>query len=153
IPGVPDFYQGAEDWDFSLVDPDNRRPVDFAARERALGDAGWPDWRVLAEHWTDGRIKLSLTHRLLMLRQTFPALLRDGGYEPIEVTGPHRDHVVAFSRTWRRERIVVAVGRHFAALTADGTHWAAGWQARLVAGKARLFDALDTAHGECRDTD
>jgi (1->4)-alpha-D-glucan 1-alpha-D-glucosylmutase len=130
MPGVPDFYQGTERWDFSLVDPDNRRPVDFAARQAAL--AVEPDWGALAENWTDGHLKLALTHRLLALRTELPAVFRDGDYEPVEVTGPHRDHIVAFRRTAGRDRVVVAVARHFAAMTADGTRWPdAAWQAGL----------------------
>ena len=85
MPGVPDFYQGAELWDFSLVDPDNRHPVDFAARQAAVG--GEPDWDALAKSWTDGRIKLALTHRLLALRDNLPAVFRDGDYRPVEVPG------------------------------------------------------------------
>ncbi|TJX00577.1 malto-oligosyltrehalose synthase, partial [Neisseria gonorrhoeae] len=54
LPGVPDFYQGTEFWDLSMVDPDNRRPVDFAARERALRDSETPDWTDLIAHWPDG---------------------------------------------------------------------------------------------------
>ena len=111
MPGVPDFYQGTETWDLSLVDPDNRRPVDFASR---AGGAGrrmpTPDWPELASHWTDGRIKLALTHRLLSLRNEMPALFRDGAYEPVEVTGPHREHILAFRRSAGRDRVVVAVG-------------------------------------------
>ena len=101
MPGVPDFYQGTEIWDLSLVDPDNRRPVDFAARQAALAADAEPDWPALAANWPDGRIKLALTHRLLSLRNEMPALFRDGGYEPVEVTGPHRDHIVAFRRIGR----------------------------------------------------
>jgi (1->4)-alpha-D-glucan 1-alpha-D-glucosylmutase len=130
MPGVPDFYQGTELWDFALVDPDNRRPVDFAARQAAL--VAKPDWSALAENWPDGRIKLALTQRLLALRNELPAVFRDGNYEPVEVTGPPRDHIVAFRRTAGRNRVVVAVARHFAAMTENGTRWpAASWQAAL----------------------
>ncbi len=129
MPGVPDFYQGTELWDFSLVDPDNRRPVDFAARRDMLdADA---DWSALAANWTDGRIKLALTHRLLALRSELPAVFRGGGYEPVEVTGPHRDHVVAFRRSAGRDSVIVAVARHFGAMTDGGTRWPDGWQGAL----------------------
>ena len=76
-PGVPDFYQGTELWDLSLVDPDNRRPVDFGMRRRELDDAA-PDWRQLAGHWPDGRIKLALTRALLRLRHEFSDLFQAG---------------------------------------------------------------------------
>ena len=65
MPGVPDFYQGTEFWDLSLVDPDNRRPVDFAARAAALPALENPDWAGLAQHWPDGHIKLAWTRHLL----------------------------------------------------------------------------------------
>ena len=125
MPGVPDFYQGTETWDLSLVDPDNRRPVDFGARQAVLAASAEPDWVELASHWTDGRIKLALTHRLLPLRKELPALFRDGTYEPVEVTGPHRDQIVAFRRSSGRNRVVVAAARHFAGMT-DHRHPLAG---------------------------
>jgi (1->4)-alpha-D-glucan 1-alpha-D-glucosylmutase len=149
MPGVPDFYQGTESWDLSLVDPDNRRPVDFAARQAQL--ASTPNWAELAENWPDGRIKFALTRRLLALRNELPALFRDGGYEPVEVTGPDRDHVIAFARIYGRERAIVAVGRHFAGVTGDGSHWPrGGWQAELAVSRKHrsgLRDAL--GDGEC----
>src|SRR5207244_2618256 len=84
IPGVPDFYQGTELWDLALVDPDNRRPVDFAARRTALAAlAAEPDWRALQACWQDGRIKLALTRRLLALRNALAQLFRDGEYVPV----------------------------------------------------------------------
>jgi (1->4)-alpha-D-glucan 1-alpha-D-glucosylmutase len=132
MPGVPDFYQGTETWDLSLVDPDNRRPVDFAARRAALDTSAAPDWPALASSWTDGRIKLALTHRLLTLRNELPAVFADGAYEPIEVTGPDREHLVAFRRSRGRDRVVVAVARHFARRTDSGRHWPdQDWQAEL----------------------
>ena len=133
MPGVPDFYQGTESWDFSLVDPDNRRPVDFTQRRIALGTMAGAatDWGALATQWADGRIKFTLTHRLLTLRNAWPALFRGGAYEPIEVTGPHRDHVLAFARSAGRDRVVVAVGRHFAPITGEGVRWPEGWQGAL----------------------
>lgn len=124
IPGVPDIYQGTEFWDLSLVDPDNRRAVDFDARRAALAavdDA--PDWEALAAAWPDGRIKLALTRRLLALRRSLPDLFANGGYEPVPVEGPQAGHVLAFARTGRRDAVVVVVGRHFAPLTDGGRRW------------------------------
>jgi (1->4)-alpha-D-glucan 1-alpha-D-glucosylmutase len=132
MPGVPDFYQGTETWDLSLVDPDNRRPVDFGAHQAVLAASAEPGWVELASHWTDGRIKLALTHRLLRLRKELPALFCDGTYEPVEVTGPHRDQIVAFRRSSGHNRIMVAAARHFAGRTDHGTRWPdRGWQAEL----------------------
>ena len=122
IPGIPDFYQGTELWDLSLVDPDNRRPVDFEVRERLLADVG-SELNASVADWADGKAKFALTHRLLKIRADFPAVFLDGRYEPIEVVGPHRDNVIAFARVLGRQAVVVAVGRHFAAFTDGGRHW------------------------------
>ena len=148
MPGVPDFYQGTESWDLSLVDPDNRRPVDFAARQAVLAAAGEPDWAALTSNWTDGRIKLTLTHRLLSLRNEMPEVFRSGAYEPVEVTGLHRDRIIAFRRFAGREQVVVVAARHFAAMTGDGSHWPGGWQAELKLDR-RLSHGLRHALGGC----
>jgi (1->4)-alpha-D-glucan 1-alpha-D-glucosylmutase len=124
MPGVPDFYQGTEFWDFSLVDPDNRRPVDFAARAAALAHThAGPDWAALVRDWPNGEVKLALTHRLLALRNELPAVFRDGTYEPIEVQGRDRDNVLAFSRSLGRDAVIVAVGRQWGRFTDSGRHW------------------------------
>jgi (1->4)-alpha-D-glucan 1-alpha-D-glucosylmutase len=148
MPGVPDFYQGAEFWDLSLVDPDNRRPVDFAARAAALAALDeTPPWPELAKQWPDGRIKLALIRGLLRLRQELPGLFRDGTYQPVEVTGPDRDHVLAFMRSHRRDRILVVVGRHFGRMMDAGSRWPCGWQAALQVERKvwlGLRDALES---------
>jgi (1->4)-alpha-D-glucan 1-alpha-D-glucosylmutase len=145
MPGVPDFYQGTEHWDLSLVDPDNRRPLDFCRRQRELASLGHrPDWNELAKNWRDGRIKLALTRRLLALRREFPALFRDGRYEPVDVLGPDRDHVIAFVRNLGRARLVVAVARHGARATGDGMHWPRDFDAVLQCDSSGLADALGT---------
>jgi (1->4)-alpha-D-glucan 1-alpha-D-glucosylmutase len=144
LPGVPDFYQGTELWDFSLVDPDNRRPVDFAAREQELAaeTAGWAD---LAANWRDGRIKLALTRVLLRLRQEFAEVFRSGTYEPLPVTGRHAGHVIAFTRNHKRQRLIVAVGRHFAPLTDGGRHWPDAFEAAIPLGTmANYADVIGT---------
>jgi (1->4)-alpha-D-glucan 1-alpha-D-glucosylmutase len=97
-PGVPDLYQGNELWDLSLVDPDNRRPVDYALRRRLLGelrDAGGPQAMAGAE---SGGPKLWLVHRLLAHRRRHPERYRSRRYEPLEVTGPRAEGVVGFAR-------------------------------------------------------
>lgn len=104
VPGVPDLYQGCEYWDFSLVDPDNRRPVDYAARAASLG-AVTVGTAVAA--WRDGRIKQMLIARLLALRAAKPALLAAGSYEPID--GP--DTVVGFRRRHGADSLWVIVPR------------------------------------------
>ncbi len=93
---MPDFYQGTEFWDFSLVDPDNRRPVDYAARRAALEEDPGPDF--LLPSWRDGRIKQWTIRKILHQRQHSPDLFARGGYVPLSVHGPMRDRIVAFAR-------------------------------------------------------
>jgi (1->4)-alpha-D-glucan 1-alpha-D-glucosylmutase len=123
MPGVPDFYQGTEFWDLSLVDPDNRRPVDFAARAAALASLGTPDWTALAQGWSDGRLKLAWTAYLLKLRTELAGVFTDGDYQPLDVTGPHRDHVIAFARRKDGDAAIVVAARHFASVTEGGRSW------------------------------
>ncbi|MGR3991358.1 malto-oligosyltrehalose synthase [Pseudomonas sp. 1121_17] len=108
-PGVPDLYQGNEYWDFSLVDPDNRRPVDYALR-RATLDASTPLAELLGQ-WRDGRIKQALIAEVLDLRMAHPQLFRRGDYLPLEVQGEHADKVLAFARVAEGERAIVVVPR------------------------------------------
>jgi (1->4)-alpha-D-glucan 1-alpha-D-glucosylmutase len=123
MPGVPDFYQGTEFWDLSLVDPDNRRPVDFAERASLLPALENPDWASLAQHWPDGHIKLAWTRHLLRLRTELAEVFTHGDYVPLRVSGPHRDHVVAFARRRGRHAAVVAVAKSFAAFSQSGRAW------------------------------
>ncbi|MGJ4892433.1 malto-oligosyltrehalose synthase [Bradyrhizobium sp. HKCCYLRH3099] len=123
MPGVPDFYQGTEFWDLSMVDPDNRRPVDFAAREQALRESEAPDWAALADHWPDGRIKLAWTRQLIKLRNEMPSMFTDGAYEPLEVSGRHADHIIAFARRRGREAVIVVAARTLSPFTDGGRVW------------------------------
>jgi (1->4)-alpha-D-glucan 1-alpha-D-glucosylmutase len=124
MPGVPDFYQGTEFWDLSLVDPDNRRPVDFDARRATLAELGDnPDWEALARDWQSGRIKFALTRQLLAIRNRFQHVFSNGSYQPLEVTGQHADEIVAFARSSGRDTIVVAAGRLFGRATDQGRAW------------------------------
>ena len=127
LPGVPDFYQGTELWDLSLVDPDNRRPVDFARRAELLR-AGPADLFELVRNWPDGRIKFWLTRQLLRIRADHEPLLENGTYTPLRTSGAHADHVIAFAYKYKRRELVVAIGRHFAPLTRRGTQWPSAWQ-------------------------
>ncbi|HWL19023.1 MAG TPA: malto-oligosyltrehalose synthase, partial [Bradyrhizobium sp.] len=123
MPGVPDFYQGTECWDLSLVDPDNRRPVDFAGRADALSALQTPDWEGLTQSWADGRLKLAWTAHLLKLRTELAEIFTHGDYRPLEVEGLHRDHVIAFARRRDRDAAIVAVARHFAPFSQAGRAW------------------------------
>jgi (1->4)-alpha-D-glucan 1-alpha-D-glucosylmutase len=148
IPGVPDFYQGTEFWDLSLVDPDNRRPVDFGARAAAFSSVGeQADWVKLADAWADGRIKLALMRALLALRECRPALFTQGGYRAVDVIGSHRNEIIAFARTSGRDLLIVAVGRLFGRATQGGRHWptANAWDAALnVDGLTPVRNVLGT---------
>jgi (1->4)-alpha-D-glucan 1-alpha-D-glucosylmutase len=126
IPGVPDFYQGTEFWDLSLVDPDNRRPVDFAARAEALASIETPDWQSLARDWPSGHLKLAWTRHLLRLRTELADVFANGDYAPLQVSGPHRDHVIAFARRHGRDAAIVAVARCLAPMTQAGRSWPRG---------------------------
>jgi (1->4)-alpha-D-glucan 1-alpha-D-glucosylmutase len=106
-PGVPDIYQGTELWDFSLVDPDNRRPVDFDTRQAMAAAILGRSPEALLADWTTGAPKLSLLIAGLGLRNAHPALFASGDYVPLEVLGRRADHVVAFARV--REDTVAAI--------------------------------------------
>jgi (1->4)-alpha-D-glucan 1-alpha-D-glucosylmutase len=123
LPGVPDFFQGTELWDLSFVDPDNRRPVDFAARAKLLALLDTPDWARLAEIWQSGPLKFAWTRHLLKLRGERAELFTTGDYQPLEVSGPHREHVIAFARCRGREAAIVAVMKGFAPFTEAGRIW------------------------------
>jgi (1->4)-alpha-D-glucan 1-alpha-D-glucosylmutase len=143
LPGVPDFYQGTEFWDLSLVDPDNRRPVDFATRVDALAAMHTPDWERLAQTWSDGRLKLAWTAHLLKIRNELAEVFVDGDYQPLEVNGPHRDHIVAFARRRGRNAAIVVAARWFAPSTQGGRNWP----------KADAFDASINVQGFAVEND
>ena len=131
-PGVPDFYQGAELWDLNLVDPDNRRPVDFACRLQFLdqmepllnepcpSDRSTQAVGEMLEHWQDGRIKLFLTTAGLRLRRAFPQLFLEGAYVPLYAEGERKDHLVAFGRMLGTQTVIALAPRLVAGLA--GAH-------------------------------
>ena len=126
-PGVPDFYQGTELWDFSLVDPDNRRPVDFTKRVQLLKDLKKRESRSLDAlipellvHWEDGRIKLYVTYKALNFRREHRGLFLEGEYIPLSGSGARKNNVVAFSRSKGNQWVLVAVPRLTAKMAAPG---------------------------------
>lgn len=108
-PGVPDIYQGTELWDFSLVDPDNRRPVDFATRRTSLDPERGTD--ELLTYWKDGRIKQWLIKRTLKIRHKYLSVFAQGDYQPVTVAGDHADHLVAFVRRYKDIEILILAPR------------------------------------------
>jgi (1->4)-alpha-D-glucan 1-alpha-D-glucosylmutase len=120
-PGVPDIYQGTELWDLSLVDPDNRRPVDFGVRQGLLsglkgrieksGENLVPLARELLENSWDGRIKLYLIYRTLQARRRAPKVFSEGSYLPLKGEGEKQGHLCAFARIFQEDSFVVGVPR------------------------------------------
>jgi len=110
-PGVPDIYQGNEIWDLSLVDPDNRRPVDYERRREMLRSLETALPGELLQQWPDGRIKLFLTQKLLRFRREHPLLFQQGTYSPLNVTGAFAESCVAFAREHEGKWIAIVVPR------------------------------------------
>ena len=160
-PGVPDIYQGTELWDFSLVDPDNRRPVDYDQRRQLLGDlqaqlnAATGDRLALVEAllktWEDGRIKLYVTQQALTYRRCHPDLFRGGQYIPLEATGVKRKHICAFERRLGHQTLFVVAPRLLTAVIPDpdvlpiGSEvWADTWLVLPPDSSARHYQNLFT---------
>ena len=141
-PGVPDVYQGTELWDLSLVDPDNRRPVDYGARRAAMArldaDGGGADG--LLRDWRSGDAKLHVLRSLLRCRRDDPMLFRQGGYLPLDVEADEEGRIVAFARHREGAVIVAVVPRLVSSLpdAGDALPLGASWGERAV----RLPDAL-----------
>ncbi|WCT74302.1 malto-oligosyltrehalose synthase [Sphingomonas naphthae] len=116
LPGVPDCYQGTDLWDFSLVDPDNRRPVDYVAREPV---ADWADAPALLQTWRDGRIKQALIAHLLRLRRDHPAIFA-APVEPMAVTGPRSGQAIAYRRRAADKELRIIAPLRIARMVVDG---------------------------------
>jgi len=140
-PGVPDIYQGNELWEFSLVDPDNRRGVDYDARRKALTETQALEdqcceklrasVRDLADNMEDGRIKMYVLWKALTLRKRDANLFRDGEYIPLQTIGPKVKHIVAFARREKNRIAITAVPRLCAQLLRGEAHLPLGddiWQ-------------------------
>lgn len=139
LPGVPDCYQGGELADFSLVDPDNRRPVDYGLRRAiAAGKIPLPDG-------SPDAAKFALVRELLHLRRAHPRLFAEGCYEPIAVTGPRAGHVVAFRRHAGTEELLGIVAIRTAGILAGADSLAISrewWEDTRVAKQGRVADLL-----------
>lgn len=122
LPGVPDFYQGTELWDFSLVDPDNRRPIDFDNRRHILKlvTGKQSDVQSILNSAPDGRLKMFVMHRLLSLRESVPGLFTHSSFTTVQAEGTRRKHVVCFKRTFQDQAMLVVVPRIPSALAPSG---------------------------------
>ena len=124
-PGIPDFYQGTELWDLSLVDPDNRRPVDYSLRRKLLVELQElhkkDNQGFISELFrtrSDGRLKLWMTHVLLQERKANPDLFLHGSYIPLKIEGRFSDHVLAFARVHKNSWIIAAIPLFIASVDA-----------------------------------
>ncbi len=125
-PGVPDFYQGSEMWDFSLVDPDNRRPVDYEQKARALDSMLKATHRKtfiadVLDNWQNGRVKLYVINKALEARNRSDQLFQSGEYVPLRVSGSHSHNCLAFARVYGNKRCITLVPRFASRLVAAGT--------------------------------
>jgi len=124
-PGVPDTYQGTEFWDLSMVDPDNRRPVDYEQRISVLKDikqkSQTDNLKLIDELMSskkDGKIKLFITHKVLQARKEQLEVFQKGEYLPLEVVGKFKDHIVAFARSFENTTVIAIAPRFLTSLIA-----------------------------------
>jgi (1->4)-alpha-D-glucan 1-alpha-D-glucosylmutase len=127
-PGIPDIYQGCELWDLSMVDPDNRRPVDFETRKNLLqelkntaGNARENGIKSVLDNWSDGRIKLFTTWQALQTRGKFPQLFSEGKYLPLSTSFADEAYVLAFARQFENQWCLVLLPLNVVSLTEPGT--------------------------------
>ena len=128
-PGVPDFYQGTEHWDLTLVDPDNRRPIDYSLRKKLLENIDSATPSDLLNTWQTGAIKLFATTKALRIRATHHALTA-GDYRPIPISGAKANHVVSFLRTSGSSTLLIAIPRFIRTLAGGKQSYptAADWR-------------------------
>ena len=161
VPGVPDLYQGSELWQFHLVDPDNRAPVDYAQRRHLLAEVralldGPPDgWAAalapLAADPADERLKPYLTWRALQLRARRPELFRDGDYQPLGTNGVNAEHLCAFARRLDGQVAITVVPRLLAKLS-DEREGAVDWaDTRVLLPPGDWYDLLGGRHHRVGD--
>ncbi len=130
-PGIPDFYQGSELWDLSLVDPDNRRPVDYEKREKLLAEVSKSSpssVKRLLENYTSGKVKIYLIFKALQTRRRLKGLFEEGDYNPLSVEGTLKEHVFAFIRKNENSSVVVVVPRFLVELLEPFSSWRVNWK-------------------------
>lgn len=135
-PGVPDIYQGCENWDFSFVDPDNRRPIDYELLEKSLTDfkegSNEERLKTLWQNRAGGSIKVWFVKLLAEIRKRNPDLFKYGRYQPVEVSGRLKNHVLAFVREYQRNWVLVVLPLHTAAFEDENVLDNAGWDETYI---------------------
>lgn len=130
-PGVPDFYQGTELWDLNVVDPDNRRPVDFTQRDHLLTGLDPSKSQIpiqeIMHHWQDGRIKLLVTTLVLRFRKKHPDLFLKGSYTPLHIEGDMASHALAFARDYGPQKAIIIVPRLMSGKKNEPGLWSSTW--------------------------
>jgi (1->4)-alpha-D-glucan 1-alpha-D-glucosylmutase len=148
-PGVPDYYQGTELWDFSLVDPDNRRPVDYELRKRLLNDNS-----NLLKNLPDGRAKLHVIRKGLELRRKYPVLFHGAKYTPLYADGGREENLVAFALSDGARRVIAVAPRLFTRLMEAGDAAPLGakaWGDAKIAVEGSYVNVLTGERHEGRD--
>jgi (1->4)-alpha-D-glucan 1-alpha-D-glucosylmutase len=149
-PGVPDYYQGTELWDFSLVDPDNRRPVDYELRRKLLRDAGTD----LLTNLSDGRAKMQVIRKGLEVRRKFPALFHSGRYTPLYADAGREENIISFSLSEGADSVIAVAPRLFSRLMdADelAPLGAKAWADARLPLQGQYVDVLTGARHEARN--
>jgi (1->4)-alpha-D-glucan 1-alpha-D-glucosylmutase len=142
-PGVPDIYQGNETWDFSLVDPDNRRPIDYPLRETILTSLGSRSVVELLQNWQDGGIKMHITQALLRLRSEIPDLFTKGEYVPLPTQGEKADQIVAYVRKLGSTELLIVAPRQLS--PGNGSYLGPYWgNTGLVYPQSRTWESVLT---------
>jgi (1->4)-alpha-D-glucan 1-alpha-D-glucosylmutase len=121
-PGIPDTYQGTELWDFSFVDPDNRRVVDYKLREDYLNQLSEPEVELihnLVSSKEDGKIKLYTLYQVLNTRRSLQQLFKYGEYKNLEARGSRAQHVIAFARKWHKQLAIVIVPKNIVSISTE----------------------------------
>jgi (1->4)-alpha-D-glucan 1-alpha-D-glucosylmutase len=158
-PGVPDIYRGTELWDFSLVDPDNRRPVNYDFRQQLLSDLRVREFAgdlrelygELLENWKDGRIKMWTAMRVLRFRREHGELFQHGSYEPLTTGDEREQHVISYIRKRQGQAVIVAVPRFAYTLMKGDPHPPIGeavWQDNSIAIPEITGEAENVLTGE-----
>ncbi|MDF2431702.1 MAG: hypothetical protein JWP44_1333 [Mucilaginibacter sp.] len=155
-PGMPDIYQGCEHWDLSMVDPDNRRPVDYAGHNNLLGKAERSSIKTLWKNRFNGQIKTRLVKQLLEQRKQNPLLFAKGDYIPLEVKGKHAAHVLAFARCYKLTWYLTVVPLNTARLCiAQGKESEPDWEDTRVILPGdipeKFINIIEGTSGTCKD--